>query len=381
MLRVLWLCSWYPNERAPFDGDFVQRHARVTSLLHRIDVIKVTHDPEAQTVWEQRILDERWPNLSETLIYYPYKNSRLYKPVSIYTWQHIYRNAVKKYIEEYGKPDLVHVHVTLKSGYIASWIKKEYGIPFIITERWSGYSNIVKENSYSQLPFWYRWLIQAAWKQSSGMQTPAGFLGEQVVKRGYKGPVRTIYNMIDSGLFYHIPRPDSGTTVFAHISSGARLKNLDGILEVYTKVKTETTRLIVIGLDEEGNTYYRQRYADVEFRGVISYERVARTMREEVDCLVVFSEVEIFSNVTAEAVSCGIPVIATKSGGLGAYLDDQNAVLVDPHDPDTLKAAFIKMMEERDRFNRKAIAARAQSLFALDTVTRQMDTWYREVVK
>ncbi|WP_083927733.1 glycosyltransferase [Niabella aurantiaca] len=379
MLRVLWLCSWYPNDLSPFEGDFVQRHARTTSLVHKIDVLKVTHDPRAQTVRKSVVTDKRWPNLTETLVYYPYKDHAWYKPVSFYTWQKICRQEVRNYIATYGKPDLVHVHVTLKSGCIASWIKREYGIPFIITERWSGYSNIVNGNSYRQLPFWYKRLIQASWKQASGLQTPAGFLGDAVVQRGYRGKVCTIYNMIDANIFYHVPRAASDKMIFAHISSGVKLKRLDPILEVYEQVKTDATRLIVIGLDEASNAAYQLTHPDVEFLGVVPYEIVAKTMRERIDCLVVFSEVEIFSNVTAEAVSCGVPVIATQNGGLGEYLDERNAILVDPYDPDTLKRALIKMIAERRNFDRQAIAKKAQALFSVGAITEQMDAWYREV--
>ena len=44
MKNILWLTSWYPNRLAPFDGDFIQRHAQAVALLHKIEVLFVVND-------------------------------------------------------------------------------------------------------------------------------------------------------------------------------------------------------------------------------------------------------------------------------------------------------------------------------------------------
>ena len=36
---VLWLPSWYPNKLSPFDGDFIQRHAKAAALYNDIAII------------------------------------------------------------------------------------------------------------------------------------------------------------------------------------------------------------------------------------------------------------------------------------------------------------------------------------------------------
>ena len=42
--KVLWLVSWYPNRLAPFNGDFIKRHAEAVSLYHDVQVIYVVRD-------------------------------------------------------------------------------------------------------------------------------------------------------------------------------------------------------------------------------------------------------------------------------------------------------------------------------------------------
>jgi hypothetical protein len=36
--NILWLVSWYPNKLKPFDGDFIQRHAKAVSLFQTLQL-------------------------------------------------------------------------------------------------------------------------------------------------------------------------------------------------------------------------------------------------------------------------------------------------------------------------------------------------------
>lgn len=66
--KILWLCSWYPNRTDPFDGDFIQRHARAAALYHDIQVIRVVADSAlAPGVVETERTDQA--HLSEQIIY------------------------------------------------------------------------------------------------------------------------------------------------------------------------------------------------------------------------------------------------------------------------------------------------------------------------
>ena len=38
---ALWLPGWYPTTLAPYDGDFIQRHAKATSLYKNVIVVFV----------------------------------------------------------------------------------------------------------------------------------------------------------------------------------------------------------------------------------------------------------------------------------------------------------------------------------------------------
>ncbi|HQV61525.1 MAG TPA: hypothetical protein PLG08_12150, partial [Chitinophagaceae bacterium] len=47
--KILWLCSWYPAKTDPYNGDFIQRHARAAALYNDIYIIHVAGDETGNT--------------------------------------------------------------------------------------------------------------------------------------------------------------------------------------------------------------------------------------------------------------------------------------------------------------------------------------------
>src|SRR5690348_16524225 len=46
MKNILFLPSWFPNRLSPFNGDFVERHARAASLYNRITVLYIVKNTD-----------------------------------------------------------------------------------------------------------------------------------------------------------------------------------------------------------------------------------------------------------------------------------------------------------------------------------------------
>jgi glycosyltransferase involved in cell wall biosynthesis len=80
------------------------------------------------------------------------------------------------------------------------------------------------------------------------------------------------------------------------------------------------------------------------------------------DAFVLSSRSEGFGNVLVEAMGCGTPVISTDcSHGPSDILEHgKYGILVPPRDPDALAPAFARILQERDRWPRKRLEARAR---------------------
>jgi hypothetical protein len=67
---VLWLPSWYPCKLTPYDGDFIQRHARAVSQYIPVHVIHLVRDKDGKITKDVEIISNHDGELTETIIYY-----------------------------------------------------------------------------------------------------------------------------------------------------------------------------------------------------------------------------------------------------------------------------------------------------------------------
>jgi glycosyltransferase involved in cell wall biosynthesis len=379
MLKVLWLCSWYPNKIAPFEGDFIQRHAQATSLYCQITVIKLTPDPEATGVNRITRTYQQWPNLTEILIYYPKSMNLIGKSVSFFRWYSLYKFAAENHIEKNGLPDLVHVHIPFRSGMIARQLKRKYKVPFVVTEHWGGYNDVV-ENNYGQRQPWFRSVVKDTLKDASGLHSVSSYLGEQIRKMVLNKPFTVIPNCVNIEYFKYNPVQNTGHKFrLIHISDGSAVKNVPGIIKAFGALDANQFELTIVGLPESLNRRYRIMHPGIHFTGIISYHEVADQMRNA-DCFILFSNSENLPCVIAESLCCGVPVIATRVGGVPEMLDESNGLFVNPGDVDGLVEAILKMKESGERMNRSEISENATSRYSYTKVGFETDAWYKSVL-
>ncbi|HEV7624285.1 MAG TPA: glycosyltransferase [Amnibacterium sp.] len=79
------------------------------------------------------------------------------------------------------------------------------------------------------------------------------------------------------------------------------------------------------------------------------------------DVLVLPSRAESYGMVAAEALACGVPVIASDTGGIREALDRAAGLLVRPGDPDGLAAALGAWLSRAELRRRLTLAARRSS--------------------
>jgi glycosyltransferase involved in cell wall biosynthesis len=98
------------------------------------------------------------------------------------------------------------------------------------------------------------------------------------------------------------------------------------------------------------------------------------------DMMVLPSHYETFGVVVAEALSLGVPVIATRCGGPESIIQQGDGVLVEPHAPDELAEVLKEQVKKLSDYDRSAIRARALGRFSGVAVTAQLGALYEEVL-
>ncbi|MBN1793516.1 MAG: lipopolysaccharide heptosyltransferase II [Candidatus Omnitrophica bacterium] len=92
---------------------------------------------------------------------------------------------------------------------------------------------------------------------------------------------------------------------------------------------------------------------------------------------------EAFGRVLIEAGACGVPVVASRVGGITEVIEDKKTgLLVRPEDPDELASAIIAVLRDRSvaKTMAHALRERVEKLFSLESMAQQVLKTYQDVL-
>lgn len=382
--KIVWLCSWYPNRTDPFDGDFIQRHARAAALFNDIHVIRVVADP-ALPPGKVEKQQSKETHLTAELIYLGKGEGLLGRFLFFFRWRKLFKRSIKNYLHTYGKPSLVHVQVPYPAGRLAIWLKKKYALTYVVTEHWTIYQP-GNPLPYNQQPVRLRNMIKRVMK-GAGLFLPVSHdLGNRVNQLVAPVPCHIIPNVVDTNLFKytHKPQPTGEPFRYIHVSGLSDQKNPAGLLRAFAAAyqSAPDMELLVLGNRDQS---WRKFATDlglpekaIQFGGEVPYPVVAEKM-QAADALLLFSQVENAPCVISEALCCGLPVIATRTGGIPEMLNGSNGILVTPGDETEMKNALLDLKRNVNRYNRADIASAAAAIYNFETVGKEISQVYDQL--
>src|SRR4051812_35325528 len=201
MIRALWLTSWYPNKLDAVNGDFIQRHARAVALFCKVDVIHLEPDKNNVLTNQLEISEETNGNLSETIVLYKLNSNFLVGKLFSFTrYISLFKKQVQQYISQHGKPDIVHVHVPMKAGIIALWLKRSYYTPYVATEHWAIYNNEA-EDAYPKRHFLFKYYTKKILVNAAAFLPVSRQLGKAVQQMVAIIPYTPVPNVADTNFF------------------------------------------------------------------------------------------------------------------------------------------------------------------------------------
>lgn len=385
-MKTIWLASWYPNKIFPFNGDFIKRHAAAVSLYEDVHVITVERD-EKGTVTKD-ILKEEFCNgrLGETIVYYHFPKqsiSFLDKWRNERKYRKVYREAIREVIAKNGKPHLVHVHVGMKAGRLALWLKRSKGIPYLVSEHWSGFLE-ESDKRFFQLPFYLRRTWKKIMQQATGVSAVSKHLLDGVNKHFPASPGIVIPNVVDTSIFY--PAPNTNGIRFIHISGLQSLKNPADIMKAFAIVLQlqPAAQMQVYGsMNPEIMQLSKQLGIDkhISFHNEVPQPVLATAMNQSTG-LVLYSAFETFGCVVVEANACGVPAIVSDIPTFHETVTEgENGYFAPLHSSEALAKRMLELIKNRSSFDSHAIAAKTGSKYSYTVVGQQFSNWYRNMLK
>ncbi|MDD4050983.1 MAG: glycosyltransferase family 4 protein, partial [candidate division Zixibacteria bacterium] len=122
--------------------------------------------------------------------------------------------------------------------------------------------------------------------------------------------------------------------------------------------------------------------AAVTFHDWVEMEESVQWIGES-DIMVMPSRREAFGVAAVEAAACGIPVIATRVGGIPEIVEDGiSGILISPGDSQALSKAILRLATDSELRAAMGRAGRkiAEERFDLNQNLNQMEAIYREVL-
>jgi teichuronic acid biosynthesis glycosyltransferase TuaC len=377
--HIVGIPSWYGTARGPGGGYFRDQALALQGAGFRVVMLA----PEIHTLRDLRrgcVPAERrsgitveddgiptWRRSGLVLVpRVPYRNALAW------AWGGL--KLFARYVAENGMPDLVHAHCMLNAGFVALAIKQRYGTPYIVTEQSTSFAQ-------GTLRWWERDLVRRVIAGADKCIAVSPQLA-RLLEAQYPGPrwgylPNPLGEAFLSGTAAPPDRRSAAPFVFLSVARMSAEKGFARLIEAFAEAfgGAVDTRLHLAGdgpIRGELERLCAERgiAAQVDFLGNLSSAQVREAMIAA-DAFVLASDFETFGVVVIEALACGLPVIATASGGPDHLVTPENGLLIPTHDRAALRNALTEMRRRAGDYDASAIRAAALGLFAPEAFARQ----------
>ena len=358
--KVLFLASWYPSKIFPLIGIFVKRHAEAVSTFCDVAVLQVVPDTNLKEKnYEIELKKEK--DVLSVIVYYKDKQGKksfLSKIITIIHQFKAERLGFKIIKEKFGKPNIVHVNVIMPMGLFALFLNYFKGIPFIVTEHWTGYMpNVGKYKGR-----FTKFITSLVIKKAKAVTTVSNSLSKAMINCGLKNNYNVIPNVVDFDLFSVSNKWNRDKKKILHVSTLYNVqKNVEGIIRAVNNISQLRNDFEIHFAGDGQDRQYLENLTKklqlenyIIFHGKVSDTALSKLFFES-DFFVINSNYETFSVVTAEALASGLPVIATKCGGPEEFVTKDVGILIEPKNKEQLKKALIYMLDNHQKYDKKKL--------------------------
>lgn len=212
---------------------------------------------------------------------------------------------------------------------------------------------------------------------------------EGLLTEGYKqNRVWQIPNFVDLSVFFQTHRNQSNSKTVIFSGALDRRKGIEILLEALKEVSESVpdVRLIILG-DGLMRDALKAKANDLGIGGIVTFkgqvENVSDYLRNA-GLFVLPSYQEGLPNSLLEAMACGLPVIASKIGGVVDVVEDgKSGILFEPGDVSRLASAMIKLLNDNELRMRLGKEARKRIVdsFSIDRIADEYISLYERLLK
>src|SRR5690554_5670103 len=295
-------------------------------------------------------------------------------------------------VVENEKLDLLHVHYAIphaSAAFMAQQILKTRGvnIPFITTLHGTDITLVGRDKSFEPV-------ITFCLNQSNAVTAVSESLKQDTykhfdTKRDIKVIPNFIHNITEDPIRMDLERrrryAQDDEKIICHVSNFRKVKRVEDVVRVFHKInQTVKSRLLLIG---DGPERYNVELLCRELGTcdrvmMVGKIRDAAHLMSVADLFLLPSQTESFGLAALEAMSVGVPVVSSNTGGIPEVnKDGVSGYLSDVGDIEGMAENGVKILKDENTLNTFKKQAREQALtFDMSSILPQYEALYEKVL-
>lgn len=380
-MKILIIANGYPNQKDPQWGCFEKDQAvALQNLGHEIAMLYV--DRRFRTYWRKigltRFIDDGIAVFGVFLS--PAFGLGKVFPKLYCRWISLMQGIVFKFVlKHWGKPDIIYAHYLYNIAF-ATELKEKYGIPLVGIEHWS-------ELTKSELSPMQRSWGEIAYSKADKILAVSESLRSHM-KRHFGQDSTVVYDMLGQE-FVSAPISEHSLNdnfTFVAVGSLVQIKCYDLLIEAFRQsgLSQFGCKLIIVGAGQEHDNLKKQiQRANLQdsvlLRGRKSKEEIISILTKS-HAFILSSKAETFGVACIEALSQGLPCIATICGGPEEFVNDSNGLLIPTNDVTALAKAMKTMYKNYSHYDSASIATDTRRRFGPQTIAKKLIEIFKETI-
>jgi glycosyltransferase involved in cell wall biosynthesis len=291
------------------------------------------------------------------------------------------RTQINKYLlnKHYANNsiDVIHVHNST-AGKAALWMKQKFNIPYVVTEHSSSYARkLISKREIKNYASIYE-------NASSRVAVSKEFC--KILEDTFDLKFDYVPNVVNTEYFLPKEKSSCKSFQFINIANLNKNKNQSLLIRAFSKAfhVNKNVKLSILGggpehkkLQNEINRLNMQE--QIKLVGFAPRKLVLEELQKS-DTFVLSSKYETFGVVVIEAMSCGLPVVATKCGGPESIIEnDELGVLVENDNLEELEIAMKNMYENKDKYCKDSIRTHVVENFSEKSIANELMKIYKSI--
>lgn len=294
-------------------------------------------------------------------------------------WTKHAKRALKHYIREFGKPDIVHVHSMLPSGLAAVWFQRLHNVPFVVTEHATSF---LKSFQSPIIMKQCRKIASFSKINISVSEVLGNYLSDLLGNKWHYVP-----NIVaDSFLNHPLEATNNGNTNLISVAFLRQNKRMDLVINALAILvgRNIDVSLSIVGDGPEKSGLEAQAFQlnisdRVKFLGQVSRAELPEVM-SRASILVSASEVETFGVTLVEGLALGLPIVATPSGGPQTIVTPSVGRLVYDWDSTNIADAIEDVIARKDQFSPNDLREHCDQLYSEKVICGALTSIYSDVL-